>query len=188
MAANDCDRREQIADLYAKHAMQLLRLVARRAGATPHVIEDACSFAWMQLLTHPHVDLRPPHWRPLAWLTQTAVREAWRLARREGRAAVLSEYMLEHVIVERDKLAPSNDEIAALRARLALLGELPQRPRRFLLRQMLGYTYDEIAELEGVTWTTTNKQLARAKRLLRELERRDHEACGAGGEKQPRRD
>ena len=36
--------------------------------------------------------------------------------------------------------APSAEELAALRARIDLVRELPERPRRFLLRQMLGYT------------------------------------------------
>ena len=52
MADTDPARLAQIADLYAKHSRQLQRLVARRAGASAQVVEDACSFAWMQLLTH----------------------------------------------------------------------------------------------------------------------------------------
>jgi DNA-directed RNA polymerase specialized sigma24 family protein len=173
-----------IADLYANHHRQLERLVARRADVTRAIVEDACSYAWMQLLTHPDVDLRPPHWRILAWLTQTAVREAWRLTKRSG--PMLAPDRLEFVIDERDRLAPSNDELAELRARLALVRELPERPRRFLLRQMLGYSYDEIAALEGVTRTCTNKQLARAKRLLRQIEQR-HNQADAGGENTPSR-
>jgi DNA-directed RNA polymerase specialized sigma24 family protein len=39
-----------------------------------------------------------------------------------------------------------------------------------LLRLSLGYSYTEIAITERVTATTTNKQIARAKRLLRALE------------------
>ena len=182
MADSDPARLAQIADLYAKHSRQLQRLVGRRAGASPQAVEDACSYAWMQLLTHPDVDLRPPSWRLLAWLTKTAVREAWDLARREQRPPVLAEHQLEHVIIERDKLSPSSEEIAELRARLALVRELPERPRRFLLRQMLGYSYDEIAQLEGVSWTCTNKQLARAKRLLRDLDQRDNDDASSGGE------
>ena len=65
--------------------------------------------------------------------------------------------------------------------------QLPERPRRFLLRQTLGYSYVEIAELEGVTRTCTNKQLARAKRLLRQIEQR-HNNPLAGGENTRARD
>jgi DNA-directed RNA polymerase specialized sigma24 family protein len=39
-----------------------------------------------------------------------------------------------------------------------------------LLRRALGYSYREIAAAENASYTTTNKQIARAKRLLRKLE------------------
>jgi DNA-directed RNA polymerase specialized sigma24 family protein len=174
-----------IAELYANHHTQLQRLVARRPGVTSAVVEDACSYAWLQLLAHPDLDLRPPHWGILAWLTQVAVREAWRLTRRGD--CTLSPDQLEYVADARDQLAPSTDELAELRARLALVQQLPERPRRFLLRQMLGYSYIEIAALEGVTRTCTNKQLARAKRLLRQIEQR-HNNTFVGGENPPARD
>ena len=100
----------------------------------------------MQLLTHPDVDLRPPSWRLLAWLTKTAVREAWDLARPTARRA--HEHQLEHVIIERDKPPEQRgDRRAARRLALDLVAQIPERPRRFLLRQALGYSYDEIAAL-----------------------------------------
>jgi DNA-directed RNA polymerase specialized sigma24 family protein len=61
-------------------------------------------------------------------------------------------------------------ELADQHLRLELVQQLPERPRRFLLRLALGYSYHEIAAAEGVTYTTTNKQIARAKRPLRELD------------------
>jgi DNA-directed RNA polymerase specialized sigma24 family protein len=39
-----------------------------------------------------------------------------------------------------------------------------------LLRLALGYSYAEIAAAEHASATTTNKQIARAKRILRDLE------------------
>lgn len=69
---------------------------------------------------------------------------------------------------------PSAENVAALRARIDLVREIPERPRRFLLRHMLGYTYDEIATVEGVSWRTTERQLVRARRLLRDLETREN--------------
>lgn len=45
-------RNEQIAALHGEHAFELQRRVARRARADPPTIEDACAFAWLQLLTH----------------------------------------------------------------------------------------------------------------------------------------
>lgn len=176
-------RLQQIAAMYAEHNDQLKRLVARRASTDPQTIEDACSHAWTQLLTHPDVDLTPPHWRSLAWLTQTAVREAWRLDTRQRTTVGATDDALGHFAADRGASAPSTDELAAQHARLDLVGQIPERPRRFLLRLMLGYSYEEIATQEGVTHTSTNKQIARAKHLLREIETREN--TDAGGEDDP---
>ena len=73
-------------------------------------------------------------------------------------------------------VGPGPDELAVLRARRDLVAQIPQRPRRFLLRLALGYSYREIAADEGVSLTTTNKQIARAKRLLRALDSDDDAA------------
>jgi DNA-directed RNA polymerase specialized sigma24 family protein len=54
--------------------------------------------------------------------------------------------------------------------RLDLVTQIPARPRRFLLRLALGYSYTEIVAAEHASKTTTNKQIARAKRILRQLE------------------
>ena len=62
---------------------------------------------------------------------------------------------------------PGADELAAPRARVGLVEQLPERPRRFLLRLVLGHSYREIAADERVSLTTTSHQIARAKRLLR---------------------
>jgi DNA-directed RNA polymerase specialized sigma24 family protein len=52
--------------------------------------------------------------------------------------------------------------------------QLPERPRRFLLRLMLGYSYHEIAAAENVTYRIVNRQVARGKRLLRQLDENYH--------------
>jgi len=54
--------------------------------------------------------------------------------------------------------------------RMDLVKQIPERPRRFLLRLVLGYTYDEIGAAEGASYSTVNKQIARAKQLLRDLD------------------
>jgi DNA-directed RNA polymerase specialized sigma24 family protein len=164
-------RFEQIAVLHGQDARRLERRVARHMDAEPQTIEDACSFAWLQLLTHTSVDLGPPSGGVLGWLTQTATREAWRLEARRAR-----DQLLDHVAIERELLReevrPSVDELAAQHARLDLVAEIPERPRRFLMRLALGYSYCEIAAHENASLTTTNKQIARAKRSLRALDAR----------------
>ena len=163
-------RNAQIAALHGKHARELQRRVARRARADPPTIEDACAFAWLQLLTHASVDLGPPTYDALGWLTQTATREARRLQARRARAGLLEPITIESEPRLRGLIGPAADELAEQHARIDLVTQLPQRPRRFLLRLALGYSYREIAAQERVSLTTTNKQIARAKRLLRALE------------------
>lgn len=175
------ERLEQIADMYAAHRAQLHRVVLRRGTTSDAIAEDACSFAWMQLLTHDYVELEPPRWGALAWLTQTALHQAWKLnatERRAHAAALASPEDLDEQRSDSAQAAPSAGEVAEQRMRLDLIAEIPERPRRFLLRLALGYSYDEIGAAEGASYTTVSKQIARAKRLLRDLEH----AQSAGGE------
>ena len=163
-------RNEQIAVMHREHARRLERCVERRARASPETIEDACSFAWLQLLTHTCIDLDAPNWRALGWLTQSATREAWRLEARRRRDGLVDHVALERELGLREQTAHGADEVVDQRERLALVAQIPERPRRFLLRLALGHSYREIAAGESVSLTTTNHQIARAKRLLRAVE------------------
>ena len=169
MSAPSTDRLQQLAKLYAKHDAQLLSLVRRRVAAQPATAADACSHAWAQLLAAEHIDLTVP-WGPLAWLTTTAVREAWRLNELEWRATPLCHNDLAAIAAD-DSTRPGTDELADLHDRLDLIDQLPERPRRFLLRQAIGYSYNEIAAAEGASYTATCRLIAVARRSLRELER-----------------
>ncbi len=140
-------RLARIAAMHRQHARELERRVARRARAEPQTIEDACSFAWMQLITHPSIDLDEPSHGALAWITRTAVHEAWRLEARRARDELLDEVALRSELRQREQTTPGVDQIAAQRARLGLVAQIPPRPRRFLLRQALGHSYREIAAL-----------------------------------------
>ena len=72
----DPQRLEQIMTMYARHDHQLQRVVRYRGSDDPEVVDDACAYAWMKLLVAEDVDLTPPRWRALAWLTTCAVRHA----------------------------------------------------------------------------------------------------------------
>jgi hypothetical protein len=124
-----------------------------------------------QLLTHASVNLGLQPGDALGWLTVTATREAWRLEARRVR-----DELIDHPgICER--WAPSADEVAAQRARLGLVAEIPERPRRFLIAQALGYSHREIAAHERVSLTTTGKQIARGRRTLRALAATSSSPC-----------
>lgn len=74
------DRLQQITAMVIRHDEELHRVVRRRGSRSPEIVDDACKYAWIQLLTAEHVDLRPPLWEALAWLTSCAVRHARMLA------------------------------------------------------------------------------------------------------------
>lgn len=77
------DRLQHIIAMVSAHDAQLHRVVHRRGSASPEIVDDACAYAWIQLLAAEHVDVRPPRWGALAWLTSCAVRRARML--NEGR-------------------------------------------------------------------------------------------------------
>ena len=94
----------------------------------------------------------------------------WRPEARRRRDGLIDHIALERELRLRERTARGTDEIVAQLERLALIAQIPERPRRFLLRLALGHSYREIAVEESVSLTTTNHQIACAKRLLRAVE------------------
>ena len=162
------ERHEQLAELYAAHAGQLRDVVRKHGSQNTQIVQDACAHAWAQLIAAEQISLQRPRRGVLAWLTTTANREAWRLQRDTTRVRATDSTAIDMLTAHPDDVAV--DELVIARLRLDLVSQLPERPRRFLLRLALGYSYREIAAAEHVSYTTTNKQIARAKRLLRDLE------------------
>jgi hypothetical protein len=74
--APHAERLRQVSAMVARHDAQLHRVVRRRGSQSPGIVDDACRYAWIQLLIAEHVDLRPPLWEALGWLTTCAVRYA----------------------------------------------------------------------------------------------------------------
>ena len=165
-------RAKQIAALYAAEHDHLTNLVTRRLrNVDAQTIEDACSFAWMQILRKPTVSLDGPRHSIMGWLTLVAERQAWTLVKRQQRSVgVDDEHQLEVASIDTGEFVPSSEQLALLRERLDLVRQLPERPRRFLLRLMVGYSYSDIAAAEDVSYRIVNRQVARAKRLLRQLD------------------
>jgi RNA polymerase sigma factor (sigma-70 family) len=95
-----------------------------------------------------------------------AIREAWALGRREQREAGRADE-------DPRELAESQpaplDVDGALETRRALeaLAALRDRERRYLALKTAGYSYKEIADRCGVTYTNVNKHLTRARARLR---------------------
>lgn len=73
--------------MHARHDAQLHSVVRRRGSRDAAIVDAACARAWIELLAAEDVDLRPPRWSALAWLTTFAVDEARLLSAGEPHAA-----------------------------------------------------------------------------------------------------
>ena len=153
-----------IAELYTSLADRLERLVRVDVRASDALIEDACSFAWMQLMR-----CQPRRETAFAWLRMVAFREAWALSRRERRALSLDEP------VDGDggglvDMVPGVDLDATVEAREALRRVAALRPlhRRTFARHVAGLSYEEIAQETGQTWRQVSRHLTRSRDALQE--------------------
>ncbi|MCW2995580.1 MAG: hypothetical protein JWQ18_3075 [Conexibacter sp.] len=145
------------ADLYRNHSAALRAAVRHFVHTNDEVVDDACSFAWLQLMRH-----QPNRDTIFAWLRTVAIREAWRIAERDAR-----ERTLEHLPLEdeprRGDLSRETEARDALRA----LASLPPRERTYLAFLITGHSYNEIARHHRVTRTAVNRHIARGRRHLR---------------------
>ena len=153
-----------VGQLYCALSPHLERRVRSDVRAPDALIEDACQFAWSRLVHHRQ---RVQRECALSWLTRTAVREAFKLIRRESRELSLDEASEQLSDGPRAPLAPAPDELFERCERLEALRSLPERQQRLLWLQGLGLSYGEMARHEGCTVRTVERQLLRAKRELR---------------------
>jgi hypothetical protein len=84
--ATDPQRRALVAALRDRHDSELRNVVARRATSDASIVAGACREAWAQLVDAHDIDLQPPRWSALAWVTSYAMRRACALADEANRA------------------------------------------------------------------------------------------------------
>ena len=172
----DPTRRHELAAFYATHHQRLRRTVARRAhGLDDATIEDACQTAWTILMRRPDIPLNAGG---ISWLQTVATREAWVIAGR-SRAEIPSGAFLpggadpelagELPEPPADQPAVDDQVIARLehQERRAALAQLPLRDRRTLWLQGAGYSYAEIGQLTGATYTAVNRRITEGRAALR---------------------
>lgn len=112
------------AALFIEHHERLERAVARAVTAPHQVIEDACAFAWLQLLR-----TDPEREAIVAWLKVVAVREAIRLQTHKPTEPL--ETPDGEPTVEPEAAVDVETE-CAVREALAAVAALPARQRRVL--------------------------------------------------------
>jgi RNA polymerase sigma factor (sigma-70 family) len=156
--------REQIAALYLAHQPRLRRQLAALVKTTPENVEDACMFAWMQLLTH---QLEEPT-TVGSWLLTVARREAIKLDQRARRSHALPNEFETPDPVDRIGAVDRRLDTAAV---IAAAG-LTVRGCRLIALQAAGLSYREIAERTGDSVRTVERQLLRARRKLQQARSR----------------
>ncbi len=154
----------EIGELYVDLSRRLEQIVRSDIRAPELVIEDACQFAWSMLVHHAG---RVRREAVLSWLATTAIREAFRLIRREGQ-----ELSLDHAVeVACDRVRPGctlgPEELIVCHERLDSIRSLPERQQRLLWLHLLGLSYAEMATHTGCSRRTVERQLLRAKRAVR---------------------
>jgi RNA polymerase sigma factor (sigma-70 family) len=122
--------------------------------ARPEVVEDACAFAWLELVAR-----QPARTSIVGWLRVVATREAIRLAQHDRRMAVRRPTGAA--------LAAPDPAPGDAREALALVAALPARKRAVLALQVSGHSYREIAAALGMTERTVERQLLRARATVR---------------------
>jgi RNA polymerase sigma factor (sigma-70 family) len=142
--------------LFAEHHATLRARVRRWVNTSQANLEEACSFAWMQLLRC------QPRREPsvLPWLTTVAVNEARRLDRLDRRAAPLD-------AAGKPAAAATTVTYEEAREALQLVAALPPRQRELVGLHAAGFTYDEIAALTGTSHRAVDRHLRRARSVLR---------------------
>jgi RNA polymerase sigma factor (sigma-70 family) len=154
---------EAALELLARHGAQILA-TARRYAATPEDAEDAYQRGLEILLTKApttsEADLVP-------WLKTVVKHEAFALRRHRERHAPITD---DGELGERGTPAAATSDQAEryedLRQGAEALGQLKPQEIRALLLRAEGFTYAEICEITGWTYTKVNRCLTEGRRAL----------------------
>lgn len=165
MASAQTAPASDIGELYRALSKRLEEIVRSDVRAPDVVIEDACQFAWSRLVLCADGVRRDT---ALSWLARTAVREAFKLIRRERRELSLEAIELAGDPVAR-AVASGPEDLVINREQLGCIHCLPERQQRLLWLHALGLSYAEMALYTGCTTRTVERQLLRAKRTVRDL-------------------
>jgi len=153
------------AELYRTLSAPVLQRVRQRVRTSPENIEDACHFAWVAFLRRSDEVARGA---ALAWLTTTAVHEAYKLISRGQRAGSLERALETGLEPPAPQRGPP--EHAQDHEQLELLRQLPDRQQRIVILRAAGLNHAEISRATGDTERTVQRQLYRARATLAQLQ------------------
>lgn len=150
--------------LFDALAVELVRVVARLVNTDPATVDDACQFAWLQLLR-----CQPNRETVRAWLITVARNEAIRLDRLRRHCEPLS--MGEHEMGTHSEPPAPNDAYTLaidLDEALSVLASLPERKRDLYALKVLGFSYEEIGRITGDSYSTVSSYARRRSSEARE--------------------
>lgn len=150
--------------LYAAHRQRLLA-IARHNSASAEEAEEALHDTFILFIDHFRPGSGAP---PLAWLTLTLKRRCWALAKRgrRSRPGGLS-LQLEQTVDPRRSPEEQVEACEAVRESALKLARLKPAERRALSLLGLGYSYREICEVTGWTYTKVNRSIAEGRAAMR---------------------
>jgi DNA-directed RNA polymerase specialized sigma24 family protein len=162
---------------YAQYHTRVRRAVAVSVHTTDDtVIDDAVAFGWLQLVRRTDVTLDD---RGAAWLITVAIREGWRLTRtpREvpsgpfrGASDGVDLEVPEPATLDGDPEALTLNHDAHDQ-RAADFQKLKPVERRELYLHALGFSYEQIAEATGSSYSAVNRRISAGRAKLARLAR-----------------
>lgn len=161
-------RQDEIAAFYSKEAAALQRAVSGAITGPAAMIEDACSYAWCQLLQNDDIQLDRAGF---GWLYIVAKREAFRLSDRSRREPALGEPqdLPDQPACASPDLWQIMERRLTHEEHIAVVRLISPRKRQLVLLHAAGFNYAEIVRLTGDTVRTVERQLLRGKRTIRRL-------------------
>jgi DNA-directed RNA polymerase specialized sigma24 family protein len=159
------------AQLFAQYGVRLRRVTSLNVATTPANIDDACAFAWSELVAR-----QPRRLTVFGWLRTVARREAIRLDEIDRRAVQLDVEKQPGLgraaqpTTAAHRTIDSAHGMLEVRERLAIL---PHDQRGVAFMRAAGWRYTDIADCLDVTEARVGKLLRRADGRLRDLDQRD---------------
>jgi len=146
-----------LAELYRAESVRLVRQLSARLDVDRTLVEDAVQVAFIKYAAGKCPEGVPPG----GWLYTVARREALHTFRREERPD-----RLEDVPEPATETGDVDDAVEAREA-LGLLAGLTTNQRRALGLLVAGYSYNEICDLTGHTYTWVNRHIREGRAVLR---------------------
>ena len=158
------------AQLFERYSERLRRATRLAINTSPDIVDDACAFAWMKLVTN-----QPRRETAFSWLKEVARNEALRLDRLSRQISELPDEGAHRAGVDVPVAAHRKPEVTqGLLEVRERLGQLPERQRELVFLKAAGWRRADIAERFGISETRVNQVLARASTKMREMDVREH--------------